>query len=179
MMSELYLRRELPVLNAKCEKFDFSDDTFNPSELARGLVDLMYSSNALALAANQCGVLKRVFVMRGPEKAYAFFNPIFADVSGDMILDYEACPNFPDLSYKIKRHENVRLRFQGIDGNTYTEQFTGLSARYAQQAMDFLDGVVFYERANRFHREQASKKKAKLLRIKKEIAENETQRKSA
>ena len=58
----------------------------------------------------------------------------------------------------IKRPLGLRVRFQGPDGNTYTEKFNGMTARIIQHEMDHLDGKLFYNLANRFHREKALKK---------------------
>jgi peptide deformylase len=44
------------------------------------------------------------------------------------------------------------------NGDVRTDTFTGMSARIFQHELDHLDGIMFYERANRYHRELAMKK---------------------
>jgi peptide deformylase len=59
---------------------------------------------------------------------------------------------------KIKRPKDIRCRFQTPNGDVLTKQFTGMTARIFQHEMDLINGVIFYNRANRYHKEQALKK---------------------
>ena len=74
-----------------------------------------------------------------------------------IVLD-EGCLTYPGLYVKIKRPQHVRVRFQTPNGETLTKQFTGMTARIFQHELDHLDGIVFYNKANRYHREQAMRK---------------------
>jgi peptide deformylase len=65
---------------------------------------------------------------------------------------------FPGLTVKIKRPQHIRVRFQTPNGDTLTKQFTGMTARIFQHEIDHLDGIVFYNRANRVHRDTALEK---------------------
>lgn len=78
--------------------------------------------------------------------------------SEEVITLEESCLSFPRLIVKIKRPRHVRVRFQSPTGETVTQQFTGMTARVFQHELDHLNGVLFYTRANRFHREKAFKK---------------------
>jgi peptide deformylase len=39
-----------------------------------------------------------------------------------------------------------------------TRQFTGMTARVFQHEVDHLDGIIFYNKANRYHRDTALRK---------------------
>jgi len=62
---------------------------------------------------------------------------------------------YPGLYVKIKRPQHVRVRFQTPNSDTRTETFTGMSARVFQQQLDYLNGMLYFNRANRYHRDKA------------------------
>ena len=69
----------------------------------------------------------------------------------------EGCLTYPGLGVKIKRPDEVRVRFSMPNGDVRTETFRGLTAHAFQHEMDHLDGVIFYTKATAYHREQAFK----------------------
>ena len=122
----------------------------------------MYDNNGLGLAANQVGIPYRIFAMRGAPENFVCFNPKVVQPSEMTVLLEEGCLTYPQLLVKIKRPQHVRVRFTTPNGVTRTETFTGMSARVFQHEIDHLDGVVFYNRASRIHRDRALEKWRKL-----------------
>lgn len=147
-----------PVLTTVCSEFDFSNPPFDPIEFAKDLVKFMYDSNGIGLAANQVGVPYRVFAMRGQPENFVCYNPRIVQPGADQITLDEGCLTYPGLYVKIKRPQHIRVRFQTPNGDTLTRQFTGMTARIFQHELDHLDGIVFYSKANKFHRDQAFRK---------------------
>ena len=145
-------------LTEKCEDFDFKDPPFDPVEFARNLVKFMYDENGLGVAANQVGVPYRIFAMRGAPENFVCFNPKMIGTSLDNIVLEEGCLTYPGLLVKVKRPSMIRVRFDTPNGDTQTRQFIGMSARVFQHEMDHLDGIKFFERANKFHKDQAFKR---------------------
>lgn len=145
-------------LNEPCKDFDFKDPQVDPIEFAQELVKTMYERNGLGLAANQVGYPWRVFAMRGAPENFVCFNPKIVKPSDAEVSLEEGCLSFPGLLVKIKRPQHIRVRFTTPNGDTRTETFTGMSARVFQHEMDHLDGEIFYDKANRFHRDKALKK---------------------
>lgn len=139
----------------KCEDFDFKDPPFDPIDFARNLVKFMHENNALGLAANQVGVPYRIFAMRGHPENFVCYNPKIVQESQQTVTLEEGCLSYPELIVKIKRPEFVRVRFTAPNGDTMTKQFIGMSARVFQHEYDHLEGVRFYDRANKFHRDKA------------------------
>ena len=146
------------ILTKPCEPFDFLNPPFDPIEFSKDLVKTMYDYNGIGLAANQVGVPYRIFAMRAAPENFVCFNPRIVQPSEAEIVLEEGCLTFKGLQVKVKRPQHVRVRFQTPNGETLTKQFTGISARIFQHELDHLDGIVFYNRANRYHREQALKK---------------------
>ncbi len=152
------LRHNDPFLKQKSEAFDFSNPPFDPIEFSQDLVKFMYDKNAICLAAIQVGVPYRIFAMRGAPENFVCFNPKIVLPSKEEIRLEEISLTFPDLEVKIKRPQHCRVRFATPNGEIRTETYTGMTARVFQHCMDFLDGEVFYRKANPIHREQALKK---------------------
>jgi peptide deformylase len=118
----------------------------------------MYENNGIGLAANQVGIGYRIFAMRAAPENFVCFNPRIVMPGTDQIVLEEGSLTFPGLLVKIKRSQHIKVRFQIPNGDTLTKQFTGLSARIFQHELDHLDGIIYYQKANKFHREQAMKR---------------------
>ena len=147
-----------PILTTRCQEFDFKAPFMDPQVLANALMTAMYDNNGIGISANQIGVPARVFAIRGPEFNYVCFNPKIVSHSDETSVLEEGCLSFPGLVVKIKRPEEIRVRFMTPSGGTDTKTFGGLTARIFQHEMDHLDGVLFYNKANKFHRDQALRK---------------------
>lgn len=164
------LRSNDPLLRTRSEEFDFSSPLMPPEELYHLLRDRMCSLKTLGLSAPQLGIMARVFVFGNPddpESIMPLFNPIVVNV-GDEIATYEEqCSTFPGLFIKVKRPNTVRVRYAGLDGDVITHNFQGMTARVALHEIDHLDGVLFTDRANRYHLDQAKRRKLKMDRVRK------------
>lgn len=157
-----------PILREVCKPFDFKDPPFDPIQLAKDLIKTMYDHNGIGLAANQvmrtdgyaenAYVPYRIFAMRGAPENFVCFNPKIIDTGeADDVME-EGCLSYPGLIVKIKRKRTVKVRFWMPNGEGRTDTFTGLTARVFQHELDHLDGIVFYTKANPYHREQAMKR---------------------
>jgi peptide deformylase len=147
-----------PILTTPCKDFNFLNPPFEPVQFAKDLVKFMYDSNGIGLAANQVGIPYRVFAMRGSPENFVCFNPKIVWKSQMKIELEEGCLTYPGLIVKVTRPQHVRVRFTTPNGDTLTKQFTGMTARIFQHELDHLDGVLFYNKANRYHRDAALKK---------------------
>jgi len=147
-----------PILRQTTEKFDFSNPPFDPIEFAVDLTKFMYDNNALGVTANQIGVPYQVFSLRAYPQNFVVFNPRIIMPGHEHITLEETSLTYPGLIVKVKRPQHVRVRFNTPNGDTRTETFTGLSARIFQHAVDQLNGIVYYDKANLYHKEQALKK---------------------
>lgn len=144
-----------PILTTVCKPFDFLSPPFEPIDFANKLVRTMYDLNGIGLAGNQVGVPYRVFAMRGSPENFVCYNPRIVDVSEATVVLEEGCLTYPGLLVKIKRPQHIKVRFETPNGDTLTKQFTGITARTFLHQLDYLDGIVYYTRANKFHRDKA------------------------
>jgi len=118
----------------------------------------MYDNNAICLTAPQIGIPLRIFAMRGAPENFVCFNPRVVMPSEQEVRLDEISLTFPGLTVKIKRPQHCKVRFATPNGEIRTETYTGMTARVFQHCMDFLDGELFYHKANPIHRDQAMKK---------------------
>jgi peptide deformylase len=146
------------ILRNPCDEFNFSNPPFDPIEFSKEMVKFMYDNNGIGLAANQVGVPYRIFTMRGMPENFVCFNPRIVQPSEEEVVLEEGCLSYPGLLVKVKRPQHVRCRFQTPNGETLTKMFTGITARVFQHELDHLNGIVFFTKANRFHRDQALRK---------------------
>jgi peptide deformylase len=126
--------------------------------LAEEMVKLMYDHNGICLTGPQVGLNYSVFAMRGMPENFVCFNPRVVMTSSEQITLEETSLSYPGLIVKITRPQSIRVRFATPNGQIRTDTFTGLTARTFQHCMDFLNGEVFYRKANLYHRQQAMKK---------------------
>ena len=151
-----------PILTEASNVFDFNNPPFDPIRFSEELVKFMYDKSCIGMSAVQVGVPYRIFAIRGAPENFVCFNPKIVNYSEDQILMPETSITWPGLAVKIKRPYNVRLRFLMPNGHMKTEQFSGMTARVVQHHMDHITGEIFYNHANRFHRDQAFRKWSKL-----------------
>ena len=147
-----------PILKLKCQNFNFMVPAFEPIEFAKELIKLLYDKGGISIAANQVGVHYRVIAMRGSPENFVCYNPRIVDTSEETIFLEEVCLTYPGLAVKIKRPRRVRIRFNTPNGDIQTRVFDGMTARVLQHELDHLDGLIFYNKAIKYHRDKAMKK---------------------
>jgi peptide deformylase len=146
------------LLREVCENIDFNNPPFDIIEYSKELVKFMYDNNGYGIASNQIGVPYRIFAMRGHPENFVCINPKIIDTSHETILLEEGCLTYPNLVIKIKRPRNIRVRFYTPNGDVKTEKFTGMTSRVFQHELDHLNGVLYFNRASRYHRDIAMRK---------------------
>jgi len=109
---------------------------------------------AVAIAAPQIGVSKRIFITQDESKdredrlpSLVAVNPRFIKTSKKMQELGEGCLSIPDTYGIVARHKNVTMEATNEDGNLYTRGAGGLFSTILQHEYDHLDGILFPERA--------------------------------
>lgn len=147
-----------PILFKETEKFDFTKEfPIHPIELSNNLIETMIHYKGLGLAANQCGLPYRAFVLRSAEPL-AVFNPRVIDRTTEEIQMEEGCLSYPNLLLPIKRPKTIKVRYNNFKGETITETFTGMTARCFLHELDHLNGIDYTRHANAFHLQRALRK---------------------
>lgn len=144
------------LLTTKLENFDFSNPPTDPIQLAKDLTETMLHHSGIGLAANQCGLPYRVFVIKS-NPVLACFNPRIVDISSEQVYLEEGCLTFPNYYVRVQRPKKIKVRYTYPNGQTVTQIYDGMTARIFQHELDHLNGVLFQSRATLYHRQQADK----------------------
>jgi peptide deformylase len=110
---------------------------------------------AVAIAAPQIGVSKRVFLVedqsddRDTLPSLVAINPRIVKTSKKTRIVGEGCLSIPELYGEVKRYTNATLRAQDENGVEYERGAGGLLAQIFQHEVDHLDGILFIDRAER------------------------------
>lgn len=150
-----------PILSDVIDYFDFTNPPIDPVDLACNLAETMLHYGGIGIAANQCGLPYRVFILNTDEITPCF-NPRVVDTSEEMISLEEGCLSYPGLTIKVKRPRRIKVRYTEPNGNTVTKQFDDMTARVFLHELDHLNGVCHIDKANFMNRERALKKWKKL-----------------
>lgn len=110
---------------------------------------------AIAIAAPQIGVSKRLFIIDDQNKerdslpTIVAINPAIVKTSKKTHLVGEGCLSIPDQYGEVRRYTNVTMRAWGEDGKKFERGAGGLLAQIIQHEYDHLDGILFTDRAER------------------------------
>ena len=112
-----------PTLLKKSRRVKRFDDRL--ATLADDMIETMYDSDGVGLAAPQVGVLRRLFVMdvmdsEGEEEPVIFVNPEIIAEDG-VQRGIEGCLSLPGLVGVVSRPLTVTIRAQDIDGEYFEE----------------------------------------------------------
>lgn len=133
-----------PVLREKARPVK----EFSPAlkRLAADMLETMYESQGVGLAAPQVGISERLFVFDDGETGpMAIVNPELYDPDG--IQDgEEGCLSIPGIYFNVERANRIRVRGYDLEGNPLDLDGEGLLARILQHETDHVDGILFVDR---------------------------------
>ena len=154
-----------PALHAIAE--EVTAEEFSDGTVAKIVADLRKALKtydvdgyaAVAIAAPQIGVSKRVFLIEDQSDAddkekdrlptVIAVNPRFVKVSRKMQEMGEGCLSLPDTYGIVARHKNVTIEATDENGQLFTRGAGGLLAQIMQHEYDHLDGILFPDRATK------------------------------
>lgn len=154
-----------PVLKQPATSWLFeNEEDFKEAEhTEQEMITLMKLSNGIGLAAQQVGLLKRLFVMRTQDgREFGVFNPIVLEVNNEKELGEEGCLSFPDLWLKVERSKSLIAKYLDNTGQERIIQLEGLDARCFLHELDHLDGICFTDGLSPLKLAMAIKKQRKL-----------------
>ena len=146
-----------PVLRKKAAAVKEVTDA--ERRLVEEMIETMKASDGVGLAANQVGVLKRIFVFNpSPDswRADAMINPVILKRRGSECKE-EGCLSLPGINGVVRRSTFIVAEGLDIKGKPVCYEAKGLLARVFQHEIDHLDGVVFIDRLNPIKRMMAKR----------------------
>ena len=148
-----------PVLRQRAHEVEDFDGRL--AKLAGDMLDTMRAAEGVGLAANQVGVLKRLFTWEVPDEdgdglGGAVVNPTLLDASEDELQDdEEGCLSFPGLFYPVQRPLRIEVGYQDLGGDHQQVQLEGYFARIWLHEMDHLNGILFVDHLAKHDKQEA------------------------
>ncbi len=162
-----------PRLRLVAEPVETVDDSIRT--LVADMIETMYDSNGIGLAATQVGVQKRVLVIdlqdeQGEDEKpiknpKAYINAEILSVSDEVSTYNEGCLSIPDQYAEVARPARCRVKWLDQTGAAHEEDLDGLLSTCMQHEIDHLDGVLFIDHISRLKRDMVLKKLAKARKL--------------
>ena len=139
-----------PVLRKPARPVEAFDDVLR--DTVRGMLELMYRSQGVGLAAPQVGLDRRILVLnpsgdpQQSDQELALVNVTILERSGPVTLYEEGCLSFPQIYGEVKRPDRCKVRAYTPDGEPIEREFEGFPSRVIQHEYDHLEGVLLVDR---------------------------------
>jgi len=154
-----------PRLTTVASDIDSFDDDLK--KLVEDMIETMYSANGIGLAATQVNIHKRLLVLdvsENQDNPLVYINPQILNSSGEQNCE-EGCLSVPGVYASVKRAENITVRAQNANGETFEEALDGLHAICVQHEMDHLVGRLFVDYLSPLKRNRVRKKLEKQRKV--------------
>ena len=115
--------------------------------LAADMLETMYESSGIGLAATQVNVHERVLVVDISEERdqpLCLINPRILHSEGEVSYE-EGCLSVPDVFEAVSRAESIRVAALDEQGESIEMDAEGLLAICIQHEMDHLEGKLFVD----------------------------------
>lgn len=146
-----------PILRERALEVTEFDDALR--RLAADMRLTMLAAEGAAIAANQVGVLKRLFVWANSIlPAGDLVNPEIIEVSEEFETGEEGCLSFPGLFYPTKRPLRAHVQGYDIHGEPINVKGEGIDARMLLHELDHLNGILFIDHLARHDRKEAMRR---------------------
>lgn len=136
-----------PVLREVAKPVEEINDEIR--NIVRDMIDTMYASEGIGLAAPQIGIPKRIIVVDiNPSdmtsKPLVLINPVVLEQRGSIEAE-EGCLSIPDIRGSVKRYQSVTVEGLDLEGQKIRIEATDLLARVLQHEIDHLNGKFFVD----------------------------------
>jgi peptide deformylase len=144
-----------PVLRMRAHEVEEFDDDLR--QLAERMTGLMGEAAGVGLAANQVGVLRRMFVFQptAEDEPRAMVNPKIVERSEETEPDDEGCLSMQGVLVPVERNLRVTIEARDLDGEEVRLELEGMGARIVQHELDHLDGTLIIDRTTPDGRREA------------------------
>ena len=112
--------------------------------LIADMLDTMYDSNGVGLAAPQIGMLKRIVVIDVGDGPMVLINPEILEKDGEQTGD-EGCLSVPGMAGQVTRPNYVKVQALDVNMEEVIYEGEGLLARAFCHEIDHLDGHLYTE----------------------------------
>jgi peptide deformylase len=155
-----------PILRKKCQPVENINDKL--IKLSEDMIETMYESGGLGLAANQVGLSSGLFVInisiqKEERNPIVIINPTMT-ASEDKEMAEEGCLSIPDIFTEVERAQRVEVKGYDLKGDEVRYEAGGFLARAFQHEMDHLNGILFWDNLGKVKRDILKRKFRKKLK---------------
>jgi peptide deformylase len=120
-------------------------------KVVRQMLQTMYSSDGIGLAAPQVGINKQIIVIdcepdNPANPPLVLINPQILGYGEQLCNSEEGCLSIPGVYMEVTRPQIIEISFKDESGRPQKIKTDGLLARAIQHEMDHLNGVMFVDR---------------------------------
>jgi len=145
-------------LRKKATSVEIIDE--NCRSLAKNMLETMYDSHGIGLAATQVDIQKRLVVIdlsSEKNEAMCLINPEILSSDGTE-ESQEGCLSVPEYYEMVTRAEKITYRYMDLNGEVVEDAAEGLLAICIQHEIDHLDGKLFIDYLSPMKRQRLRKK---------------------
>jgi peptide deformylase len=154
-----------PRLRTIAQPVETVDDELRT--LVDDMLETMYASKGIGLAATQVNVHRRLLVAdvsEGQDQPLVFINPEVV-AREEVDIHQEGCLSVPGIYEDVERAQRVRVKALGRDGQPFEMDAEGLLAICVQHEIDHLDGKLFVDYLSELKRQRIRKKLEKERKL--------------
>lgn len=134
-----------PVLRKNVERVKSISEEIKT--IARDMLETMYFSKGIGLAAPQVGEQKSIITVDISQEndslhPMVLINPEIVSAKGEIEYE-EGCLSVPGFNGSVIRPEQITVKFTSLKGERQSLPCKGLLARVIQHEIDHLNGVLF------------------------------------
>lgn len=134
-----------PVLREVCK--EVKEITDGTRRILDDMVETMFDSDGVGLAAPQIGIPKRMVVIDDREgHSFKLINPVITESGGEQ-LSSEGCLSIPGFRGKCKRPQRVSVKALNENGEPVEFTAEGQLAVICCHEFDHLDGILYKDKA--------------------------------
>jgi peptide deformylase len=137
----------------------------------QSMLETMYVSSGIGLAAIQAGILKQIIVVdlkSGEEditqrEPHVFINPKIVKQSGTTFSE-EGCLSVIEFRSEIQRAEKIIVEYQDVTGKLQKMEAEEMMSICLQHEIDHLNGVLFIDHLPLLKQKMVKKRLTKLAK---------------
>ena len=137
----------------------------------QSMLETMYVSSGIGLAAIQAGILKQIIVVdlkSGEEditqrEPHVFINPKIVKQSGTTFSE-EGCLSVIEFRGEIQRAEKIIVEYQDVTGKLQKMEAEEMMSICLQHEIDHLNGVLFIDHLPLLKQKMVKKRLTKLAK---------------
>jgi peptide deformylase len=157
-----------PILKTPSKAVDRVDDAVRA--LLEDMLDTMYDSRGIGLAAVQVGVHRKLIVVdvdwreeeSDSRNALKMVNAEILSFSPETKPYQEGCLSFPEQYSEVIRPAQIEVKYLDENGNPQQLKAEGLLATCIQHEIDHTNGITFVDHISKLKRDMIHKKLTKM-----------------